>query len=50
MTNIVEFPTGDRELDMEPYASTTNTSSSKYSLYGISNHMGLFLIFQKYIW
>lgn len=38
MTNIVEFPTGENGLDMEPYAA--NASSAKYTLYGISNHMG----------
>lgn len=42
LTNIVEFPTGDRELDMSPYASSTNSSPATYSLYGISNHMGKF--------
>jgi ubiquitin carboxyl-terminal hydrolase 2/21 len=40
LTTIVEFPTGERELEMSPYASPSNTSSSKYTLYGISNHMG----------
>lgn len=38
MTNIVEFPTGERELNMAPYAA--NSSSAQYSLYGICNHMG----------
>ncbi|KAG4075527.1 hypothetical protein HA402_003352 [Bradysia odoriphaga] len=38
LSNIVEFPTGDRELNMAPYAA--NSSSALYSLYGISNHMG----------
>lgn len=38
LTNIVEFPTGERELNMAPYAA--NASSVYYSLYGICNHMG----------
>ncbi|XP_055371373.1 ubiquitin carboxyl-terminal hydrolase Usp2 isoform X2 [Condylostylus longicornis] len=39
LSNIVEFPTGERELNMAPYASNSNTNVY-YSLYGISNHMG----------
>lgn len=39
MTNIVEFPTGDGDLNLAPYASNT-AGSTLYSLYGISNHMG----------
>lgn len=39
LTNIVEFPTGEHGLDMAPYAAS-GTSSAKYTLYGISNHMG----------
>ncbi|XP_031632410.1 ubiquitin carboxyl-terminal hydrolase Usp2-like isoform X2 [Contarinia nasturtii] len=38
LTNIVEFPTGERELNMAPYAA--NSSSVQYTLYGICNHMG----------
>lgn len=38
LSNIVEFPTGENGLDMAPYAA--NSSSAKYTLYGISNHMG----------
>lgn len=38
LTNIVEFPTGERELNMAPYAA--NSTSVKYSLNGICNHMG----------
>lgn len=38
LTNIVEFPTGERELNMAPYAA--NSASVQYSLYGICNHMG----------
>lgn len=38
LTNIVEFPIGERELNMAPYAA--NSSSVQYSLYGICNHMG----------
>ncbi|ETN63750.1 ubiquitin specific protease 2 [Anopheles darlingi] len=40
LTNIIEFPTGDRELNLQPYASEDNMGSVNYSLYGISNHMG----------
>lgn len=43
MTNIVEFPTGERDLNMGPYAA--NSTSVQYSLYGICNHMGEFTIF-----
>ncbi|XP_037919916.1 ubiquitin carboxyl-terminal hydrolase Usp2 isoform X8 [Hermetia illucens] len=39
LSNVVEFPTGERELNMAPYASNTNVSAT-YSLYGIANHMG----------
>lgn len=39
LSNIVEFPTGERELNMGPYASNPN-SNIYYSLYAISNHMG----------
>uniref|UniRef100_A0A1A9UE04 Ubiquitin carboxyl-terminal hydrolase n=1 Tax=Glossina austeni TaxID=7395 RepID=A0A1A9UE04_GLOAU len=39
LSNIVEFPTGERELNMAPYAANTN-SNMYYSLYAISNHMG----------
>ncbi|XP_055303817.1 ubiquitin carboxyl-terminal hydrolase Usp2 isoform X11 [Sitodiplosis mosellana] len=38
LTNIVEFPTGERELNMAPYAA--NSASVQYTLYGICNHMG----------
>lgn len=38
LTNIVEFPTGERELNMAPYAA--NSTSVQYTLYGICNHMG----------
>lgn len=38
LSNIVEFPTGERELNMGPYAA--NSTSVHYSLYGICNHMG----------
>ncbi|XP_059619055.1 ubiquitin carboxyl-terminal hydrolase Usp2-like [Phlebotomus argentipes] len=40
LTNIIEFPTGEKELNLTPYASTSNYSSTLYSLYAISNHMG----------
>ncbi|GAB0089071.1 Ubiquitin carboxyl-terminal hydrolase [Sergentomyia squamirostris] len=40
LTNIIEFPTSDKELNLTPYASTSNYSSTLYSLYAISNHMG----------
>ncbi|XP_036318864.1 ubiquitin carboxyl-terminal hydrolase Usp2 isoform X2 [Rhagoletis pomonella] len=39
LSNIVEFPTGERELNMGPYGSNPNTNIY-YSLYAISNHMG----------
>lgn len=38
MSNIVEFPTGERELNMAPYGA--NSTTVQYSLYGICNHMG----------
>ncbi|XP_055684046.1 ubiquitin carboxyl-terminal hydrolase Usp2 isoform X2 [Lutzomyia longipalpis] len=41
LTNIIEFPTGEKELNLTPYASSSNNhSSTLYSLYAISNHMG----------
>ncbi|XP_058835833.1 ubiquitin carboxyl-terminal hydrolase 2 isoform X4 [Topomyia yanbarensis] len=40
LTNVIEFPTGERELNLQPYASEDNTGPVYYSLYGISNHMG----------
>ncbi|XP_050101403.1 ubiquitin carboxyl-terminal hydrolase Usp2-like isoform X5 [Anopheles aquasalis] len=40
LTNVIEFPTGDRELNLQPYASEDNMGPVNYSLYGISNHMG----------
>ncbi|XP_037938705.1 ubiquitin carboxyl-terminal hydrolase Usp2 isoform X1 [Teleopsis dalmanni] len=39
LSNIVEFPTSERELNMGPYASN-KSNSINYSLYAISNHMG----------
>ncbi|ALC49462.1 CG14619 [Drosophila busckii] len=39
LSNIVEFPTGDRELNMASYGANAN-SNVHYSLYAISNHMG----------
>ncbi|XP_053950487.1 ubiquitin carboxyl-terminal hydrolase Usp2 isoform X2 [Anastrepha ludens] len=39
LSNIVEFPTGERELNMASYGSNPNTNIY-YSLYAISNHMG----------
>lgn len=39
MSNIVEFPTSEGELNMAPYAASTS-SSARYTLYGICNHMG----------
>ncbi|KAH8286625.1 hypothetical protein KR018_002451 [Drosophila ironensis] len=39
LSNIVEFPTGDRELNMGSYGSNSN-ANVHYSLYAISNHMG----------
>lgn len=44
MSNIVEFPTGERELNMAPYGANAN-SNMNYSLYAISNHMGKFRLF-----
>lgn len=41
LSNIVEFPTGERELNMGPYGANAN-SNMYYSLYAISNHMGKF--------
>lgn len=49
MTNIVEIPTGEKELNMAPYASNISSSSSNYTLYGISNHMGEFLLFWVFV-
>ncbi|XP_055623629.1 ubiquitin carboxyl-terminal hydrolase Usp2 isoform X3 [Toxorhynchites rutilus septentrionalis] len=40
LTNVIEFPTGERQLNLQPYASEDNTGPVYYSLYGISNHMG----------
>ncbi|KAL5278342.1 USP2 family protein [Megaselia abdita] len=39
LSNVVEFPTGDGELNMAPYAATP-TSNTHYTLYAVSNHMG----------
>ncbi|KPU75099.1 uncharacterized protein Dana_GF21001, isoform C [Drosophila ananassae] len=39
LSNIVEFPTMDRELNMGSYGANSN-SNVHYSLYAISNHMG----------
>ncbi|XP_017029184.1 ubiquitin carboxyl-terminal hydrolase Usp2 isoform X4 [Drosophila kikkawai] len=39
LSNIVEFPTSDRELNMGSYGANSN-SNVHYSLYAISNHMG----------
>ncbi|KAL7742701.1 hypothetical protein ACLKA6_013045 [Drosophila palustris] len=39
LSNIVEFPTSDRELNMASYGANPN-SNVHYSLYAISNHMG----------
>ncbi|XP_034119179.1 ubiquitin carboxyl-terminal hydrolase Usp2 isoform X1 [Drosophila albomicans] len=39
LSNMVEFPTGDRELNMASYGANPN-SNVHYSLYAISNHMG----------
>ncbi|XP_061387943.1 ubiquitin carboxyl-terminal hydrolase Usp2 [Musca vetustissima] len=39
LSNIVEFPTGERELNMGPYGANAN-SNMYFSLYAISNHMG----------
>lgn len=38
MSNVVEFPIGDRELNMSPYGA--NSQNVQYSLYGVCNHMG----------
>lgn len=38
LSNVVEFPTGDGELNMSPYGA--NSQTVKYSLYGVCNHMG----------
>ncbi|XP_061519185.1 ubiquitin carboxyl-terminal hydrolase 8 isoform X2 [Anopheles gambiae] len=40
LTNIVEFPTKNRALNLQPYASEDISGPIYYSLYGISNHMG----------
>ncbi|XP_052867758.1 ubiquitin carboxyl-terminal hydrolase Usp2-like [Anopheles cruzii] len=40
LTNVIEFPTGERELNLQPYASEDHSGPVTYSLYGISNHMG----------
>ncbi|XP_055587906.1 ubiquitin carboxyl-terminal hydrolase Usp2 isoform X4 [Uranotaenia lowii] len=40
LTNVIEFPTGERELNLAPYASQDNSGPVYFSLYGISNHMG----------
>lgn len=40
LTNVVEFPTGERELNLQSYASEDHSGPVYYSLYGISNHMG----------
>uniref|UniRef100_A0A6P4EPL5 ubiquitinyl hydrolase 1 n=1 Tax=Drosophila rhopaloa TaxID=1041015 RepID=A0A6P4EPL5_DRORH len=39
LSNIVEFPTSDSELNMGSYGANSN-SNVHYSLYAISNHMG----------
>lgn len=39
LSNVVEFPTGEGELNMAPYAATP-TSNTHYTLYAVSNHMG----------
>ncbi|XP_034667371.1 ubiquitin carboxyl-terminal hydrolase Usp2 isoform X5 [Drosophila subobscura] len=39
LSNIVEFPTADRDLNMASYGANSN-SNVHYSLYAISNHMG----------
>ena len=44
MSNIVEFPTGERELNMASYGANAN-SNVYYSLYGISNHMGKCMLY-----
>uniref|UniRef100_A0A182J1S6 Ubiquitin carboxyl-terminal hydrolase n=1 Tax=Anopheles atroparvus TaxID=41427 RepID=A0A182J1S6_ANOAO len=40
LTNVIEFPCGERGLNLQPYASEDNVGPAFYSLYGISNHMG----------
>lgn len=40
LTNVIEFPTGVRELSLQSYASEDHSGPVNYSLYGISNHMG----------
>lgn len=40
LTNVIEFPCGERGLNLQPYASEDNVGPAYYSLYGISNHMG----------
>ncbi|XP_063703402.1 ubiquitin carboxyl-terminal hydrolase Usp2 isoform X6 [Culicoides brevitarsis] len=42
LTTLVEFPTSEGGLNLEPYASSSNSDSSNglYSLYATSNHMG----------
>lgn len=43
MTNVVEFATGEGELDLTTYASASMESSDPppiYSLYAISHHTG----------
>lgn len=44
LSNVVEFPTGEGELNMAPYAATP-TSNTRYTLYAVSNHMGEFIFF-----
>lgn len=50
LSNVVEFPTGERELNMSPYGA--NSPTVQYSLYGICNHMGkkirIFSAFSQY--
>lgn len=44
LTNIVEFPTGTAELDLTPYGADSMEDKDPapiYSLYGVSNHMGM---------
>ncbi|XP_035912685.1 ubiquitin carboxyl-terminal hydrolase 2-like isoform X2 [Anopheles stephensi] len=40
LTNTVEFPTKEKELNLQPYASEDIAGPIYYSLYGISNHIG----------
>lgn len=40
LTNVIEFPTGERGLNLQSYASEDNRGPVCYTLYGISNHMG----------